>query len=248
MAKHGSNDLKARARRLAAKEGISYAAALQRLRAGHEERTAKPTPRTDPDRWRAHGPLRDGLCWLPPLATAETGVRVSVPRSVRAHRLWIERIEPLLIDRWDGATPHVACEHRDLLLEVLRAVCGRTGRELEPTEYVDVDVRLDAVRAEGRLLLEWAGVELAHAGDHHSWTSPRLTHCEVLAGTMLLETERQGKPPGGGSPGIPAQCCGYKAFPAQPSQANLPMPTTWWPSARTIPPIRCVARAGGCWA
>lgn len=118
---------------------------------------------------------------------------MSVPRSVRTHRLWIERIEPLLIDRWDGATPHVASEYRDLLLEVLDAVCGRTGRELEPTEYVDVDVRLDAVRAEGRLLLEWAGVELAHAGDQHSWTSPRLTHCEVVAGAMLLGTEGQGE-------------------------------------------------------
>ncbi len=43
----------------------------------------------------------------PRRATDQTGVRVSVPRSVRAHPMWVERIEPLLFDRWDGATPHV---------------------------------------------------------------------------------------------------------------------------------------------
>ncbi|MET7434516.1 hypothetical protein ABZT16_37085 [Streptomyces flaveolus] len=68
-------------------------------------------------------------------------------------------------------------------------MCGRTGCEREPVEYVDVEVCLDAVRAEGRLLLEWAGVELAHAGDHLSWACPRLTHCEVVAGAMRLDGE-----------------------------------------------------------
>ncbi|MEU8472753.1 hypothetical protein AB0F30_33565 [Streptomyces sp. NPDC029006] len=71
-------------------------------------------------------------------------------------------------------------------------MCGRTGHETEPTEYVDVDVPLDAVRVEGRLLLEWAGAELAHAGDHRSWTSPSLTHFEVVAGATLLDVEEQG--------------------------------------------------------
>jgi hypothetical protein len=179
MTKHGSNDLKARARQLAAAEGISYTQALDRLRSGHS--AASDASAAPPARWRHHGVARPGFHWH--FTAGSTDLRVDVPDS--QNPLWREHLAPFVLDKWDGAVPRFAAEQTDLVLGMLLHAFRRTGREL--VEYVDVDLRLDGVETVGRLDLTWAGVGLAYAGEHSSWTTPRLAACEPVVGEFLLE-------------------------------------------------------------
>ncbi|MEV6404057.1 hypothetical protein AB0M58_14070 [Streptomyces bobili] len=176
MTKRGSNDLKARARQLAAAEGISYAQALDRLRSGHSAASAAP-----PARWRHHGATRPGFHWH--FTAGSTDLRVDVPDS--QNPLWREQLAPFVLDKWDGAVPRFTTGQTDLVLGMLLHAYGRTGREL--VEYVDVEIRLDDVETVGRLDPAWAGVRLAYAGEHTSWTAPRLEACELVVGELLLE-------------------------------------------------------------
>ena len=180
MTKHGSNDLKARARQLAKTEGISYAQALARLRRGAPTSSPDSEP---PARWRRHDVTRPGFHWH--FAADSTDLRVDVPDQ--QNPLWRERLAPHMHDRWDGAVPRFTTGQTDLVLGVLLQAFGRSGREL--VEYVDVDVPLDSVETTGRLELIWAGTRLAYAGEHRTWTEPRLEECEPVTGSLLLQGE-----------------------------------------------------------
>jgi hypothetical protein len=179
MTKHGSNDLKTRARALAATEGISYTQALARLRSAH----GSPAPVHDAaaDRWRLHRRSRYGFHWH--FTAGSTDLRVDVPDS--QNPVMREQLAPLRLDTWDNAVPRFTADRADLVQATLLLAYGRTGREA--VEYVDVDLRLDRVTAEGRLTLTWAGLGLAHCTEHESWTEPRLVDCEPVTGAVLLE-------------------------------------------------------------
>lgn len=182
MTKHGSNDLKKRARELAAAEQISYTQALERLRAGTGTAGAAKR-RSAAERWRRHGQARPGFHWH--FTAGSNGLRLDVPDVT--NRVWADRLAPLALDKWSDAVPRFTADQEDLVLTTLREAFGRTGREV--VEYVDVEVRLDQVETAGRLALTWAGLGLAHCTEHESWTTPRLVACEPVAGGLLLKGE-----------------------------------------------------------
>ncbi|WP_030237432.1 hypothetical protein [Streptomyces sp. NRRL S-350] len=137
-------------------------------------------PAAPADRWHSHAYTRKGFHWY---RAEDGGPRVDVPSE--RNPLYREHLAPLRLDRWEGAVPHFAAEHTETVLDLLRRAFGRDGHDA--VAHGDVDVRLDRVETTGRLDLTWAGLLLAVAGEHESWTKPRTEYCTVVAGALLLE-------------------------------------------------------------
>lgn len=183
MTKHGSNDLKKRARELAEAEGIRYTEALSRLRHGTPSAPANAGGSSAANRWKHHSLGRGGFHWYSTTGAAD--LRVDVPD--RQNPVWRRHLAELVLDRWDGAVPRFEAKNTHMVLDRIREAFGRTGRE--PVEHVDIDLHLDPAQPQGRLNLVCAGLLLAHATEHESWKTPRLTACELKTGELHLVGE-----------------------------------------------------------